>query len=416
MVDELKKITINKSGVQINTSGDCILLSDIITEKTGDFISYNTLRRLFGLVSFVKPSINTLNILAEFNGYKSYAHFVKISPKKAYWIEKEKLYLLINTNPKQILNQLNTNIINQDYILDFIISFCRELIYKKEINLLQKLFNSSFFERSNFNYSEKLHFGNAIGQLLIYNSDVGKKLLSQLNFINFVYCIHVDYTHLNGYYGDWNKQVHEEYKDGEIGSFSESILQLKNFLNVRSVTYDNLQKVNTKNFHPILIGRIYSIKFLSSGYQRKDIKQIFKSHLNIKNQEKVLIDFFYEPIMLALLTKNFNLMGDIINFLSNKKVIFSYYQEAHKCQFDLMCLIFKFSLKKVKEKPNDFELMRNEIEHRYSYRDLFEMFVLVLEFHSQGKKEYTMKLYNKISKKLNYPLFSKDYLLRYFDK
>ena len=81
-----------------------------------------------------------------------------------------------------------------------------------------------------------------------------------------------------------------------------------------------------------------------------------------------------------------------------------------------MCLIFKFSLKKVKEKPNDFELMRNEIEHRYSYRDLFEMFVLVLEFHSQGKKEYTMKLYNKISKKLNYPLFSKDYLLRYFDK
>jgi hypothetical protein len=218
------------------------------------------------------------------------------------------------------------------------------------------------------------------------------------------------------YYGDWNKQVHEEYKDGEIGSFSESILQLKNFLNVRSVTYDNLQKVNTKNFHPILIGRIYSIKFLSSGDQRKDIKQIFKSHLNIKNQEKVLIDFFYEPIMLALITKNFNLMGDIINFLSNKKVIFSYYQEAHKCQFDLMCLIFKFSLKKVKEKPNDFELMRNEIEHSYSYRDLFEMFVLVLEFHSQGKKEYTMKLYNKISKKLNYPLFSKDYLLRYFDK
>ena len=183
---------------------------------------------------------------------------------------------------------------------------------------------TSLFERSNFNYSEKLHFGNAIGQLLIYNSDVGKKLLSQLNFINFVYCIHVDYTHLNGYYGDWNKQVHEEYKDGEIGSFSESILQLKNFLNVRSVTYDNLQKVNTKNFHPILIGRIYSIKFLSSGYQRKDIKQIFKSHLNIKNQEKVLIDFFYEPIMLALITKNFNLMGDIINFLSNKKVIFIY--------------------------------------------------------------------------------------------
>ena len=71
MVDELKKITINKSGVQINTSGDCILLSDIITEKTGDFISYNTLRRLFGLVSFVKPSINTLNILAEFNGEMS---------------------------------------------------------------------------------------------------------------------------------------------------------------------------------------------------------------------------------------------------------------------------------------------------------------------------------------------------------
>lgn len=88
MIDYLKAKTVNNAGFDIKNRGDCQLLSDLIIEKTNEEISYNTLRRLFGLASYVKPSKNTLDTLARFNGFNDYVHFVTVNPFEAYWIEK----------------------------------------------------------------------------------------------------------------------------------------------------------------------------------------------------------------------------------------------------------------------------------------------------------------------------------------
>ena len=60
MIDYLKKLTVKNAGFEIKDRGDCQLLSELIIERTDELISYNTLRRLFGLVDFVKPNKNTL--------------------------------------------------------------------------------------------------------------------------------------------------------------------------------------------------------------------------------------------------------------------------------------------------------------------------------------------------------------------
>ena len=43
----------DKAGIPIRNRGDCEVLSDLILEVTDEFISYNTLRRLYGMASAV---------------------------------------------------------------------------------------------------------------------------------------------------------------------------------------------------------------------------------------------------------------------------------------------------------------------------------------------------------------------------
>ena len=75
-----KKIEI-RLGQKVLNRGDCELLSNLILETIDIEISYNTIRRLFGLAGNVKANKKTLNTLAKFVGYKNFFvfnDFVKI--------------------------------------------------------------------------------------------------------------------------------------------------------------------------------------------------------------------------------------------------------------------------------------------------------------------------------------------------
>jgi hypothetical protein len=419
MIETLKKLTLKNAGFELKGRGDCEVLSHLILEKTDEFISYNTLRRLFGLVAYVKPSINSLNTLARFNGYKSYVDFIKITPSIAYWSEKEKLYQSISTHQQKILAYIASNDFNNEYKLDFVISFCRELIYTKKTALLKDFFQSSFFTNHQFNYSELLHFGNSIGQLLIEYPEIGVELLEYPHFLNFVYCIYVDYNNINGYYGDWNQLVLKNSTDLHVTTFAESIRQLKNYLNGNEVTYENLRELDKSSFHPILIGRIYSIKLITSGYRIDDLNQLISNHYKPDNSI-LLYDLFYEPIFIAMLTKNFQLMKDIMKYLSQNKMIFQYYHEAHKNQFDLMSLIYQQSISNNSPKKSKQIQSKVERDHKYSYKDIITLFELILSYHSRNTNKNEQKtLLNQFNDRaitFNYPLFTEDYLLHYFQK
>ena len=50
MLYQLKNNISIKSGFKIKTRGDCIRLASMISIETDDDISYNTLRRFYGIV------------------------------------------------------------------------------------------------------------------------------------------------------------------------------------------------------------------------------------------------------------------------------------------------------------------------------------------------------------------------------
>ena len=77
MITELKKEVESKFGKKIEKRGDCEMISNAILEFLDIEISYNTLRRLYGLAPYTKPNTKTLNTLAQFVGYNNYYHFSK---------------------------------------------------------------------------------------------------------------------------------------------------------------------------------------------------------------------------------------------------------------------------------------------------------------------------------------------------
>jgi hypothetical protein len=415
MIDYLKKLTIKNAGFDIIDRGDCQLLSELIIEKTDETVSYNTLRRMFGLASYVKPSKSTLDTLSRFNGYKNYIHYLKINPFEAYWSDKEKLYSLINGESDQIIKFVNTTGFKNEHALDFMISLCRELIYLNKIEELEQVFQTNFFNNRNFSYSEIIHFGNSVGILFKTKQVSEKIILSNANFIKFVYTIHVDYSCLNGYYGTWSKYVSENTTDIEVRCFSKAILQLVNYMNGKSVSYSNFVSVYTTNFHPILKGRLFSIKILSGDYNSDDVKRYF-DNVKISNNSSELLDYFYEPMIIAIMSRNFLLMGLIKKFLSNQKLnIKYYYQEHHRELFELMCLFHSYYLDN--EAINNIEIENTilESEFKYSYKEIIKLLIVVYNYHNDKKDSKShLKKFEEISKKLNYSLFSKDYLVNYF--
>ena len=80
MIAELKKEVEEMIQRPVRSRGDCEFISNTIYEKLNLEISYNTLRRLYGLAPFTKPSNKTLDTLAKFIGYNNYVHFSQLFP------------------------------------------------------------------------------------------------------------------------------------------------------------------------------------------------------------------------------------------------------------------------------------------------------------------------------------------------
>ena len=96
MIQNLLTEVIKASGIDVHTRGDCELLSALILVETDMFVSYNTLRRLFGLAEGGKPRQQTLDVLSKFCGYDGYRNFCVDQPKLSLWKQREELYLLLS--------------------------------------------------------------------------------------------------------------------------------------------------------------------------------------------------------------------------------------------------------------------------------------------------------------------------------
>lgn len=414
MIDILKKEIEAKIGKKVTNRGDCELVSNVILETLGLEISYSTIRRFYGLVNETKPNNKTLNTLAKFVGYKNYIHFSQNYSYKQKIDLTDIIYKTVSENDSEnIINLvIKTKNSSEDFV-SLIIILIRELWHNENHDLINRIFRLKELNFNSFSYYEALKIGNSIGLLIRKKSKIDLQLLNNINFLECVFIIFVDYSSLNKYYGDSLEIINKNNVREDITLFSTAVLEFKNFINNKVFNPINVNATYKKQLHPILSSRILSLELLSADQKKKlgILNAYHTSHL-IKGN---LTSHYYELFTTSILLKNTEIMFFLISKI-NLKVEF-YFQKTHLNSFYLMCL---FYYKLIGDVENETKFLKSFklSECRDSYKEFLTLILHVYLYNNTNEKTKKRNIkaqYKILSKKLNYPYFSDAFLLNYFN-
>jgi hypothetical protein len=414
LIDLLKKEIEKKIGKKITNRGDCELVSNVIFESLEVEISYSTIRRLYGLVNETKPNTKTLNTLAKFVGYKNYVHFLQSHSFKQKIDLTEIIYKTVSENDSEEIIKLvnNTRNSTEDF-LGMLIILIRELWHNEYYGLINRIFELKALNFSSFSYYEVLKLGNSIGLLIRNKQKIDPQLLNNINFLECVFLIFVDYSSLNKYYGHSLKIIKKNNSKYDITLFSLALLEFRNFLNNKNVNKITFKASKTKRLHPILSGRLLSLKLISAD-PNKRLRILNTQHKSLLTKGNI-IDYNYELFTTSILLKNIEIMYFLISRITLK--VEFYYQKAHLNSFYLMCL-FYYKLTGDVENETKFLKSFKLSECRDSYKEFLTLILHVYLYNNtneKSKKRNIKAQYKILSKKLNYPYFSDDFLLNYFN-
>ena len=419
MLNILKKLVETKIGRTVKTRGDCQLISDAILESLDVEISYSTIKRVYGLNAPTKPNTKTLNTLAKFIGYNNYFHFIQTyNFENSDNLNFQVFRIISKMDQLEIIELINDTKKSSENFNNFIIILIRELLHHKKYKLINKIFQLEALKYDTFSYSEVLYIGNSIGLLLRKQAKIDHILLNNTNFLSCVYLTFIDYSNLNGYYGEWTEIINVNQPKKEIALFTGSLLEFRNFLNNKKLKELDEDLIYNKELHPILCSRLLASKLLVNDNGNSiNTSQILDSYFEVHSKKSSLVDYSYELFTTAILTKNYVLMKYLIEKTNLNTTIEFYYQKSHLNSYYLMSIFyFKYTQNSVEEKRHNRLFSINDC--MYSYEDFITILYHIYVFGSTkigSKKDRIKKEYIQLSKQLNYPYFSESYLLNYFD-
>ena len=413
MINILKTITQKKLGFKVDDYNTSNKLSEIIYVETGFEISYNTLRRFFGIVKSVKPSNYTLNTLSVFNGFKSYTDFVMNFHLKNRWKEEFQMVSLMDDR-KKLLEYIQTNLHSKREFVLKLTQIIRELMLIKDYNFLLRIFRLDQMNFNYFNFDDIAYFGNCTGPLLKtfdLDSADAQKLILNKNFIDTVITIFVDYKNLNNYYGECLKFVNANCERDQVSQFCKGVLNLKMYLNKERK--NKMFKVKlSPDLHPILKSRVIAQElFIESN----NLIEILNNY-DKKSQDKVRIniDYYFEIITTAIVTKNFEVMAWILKKFEYKTKYDNFYKFEHYEHFGLLAMI----LFKYREDDKNLAMWFKSVSFdNFSrpYETFMLQYVYILKYHYTKKNKAFYKTNYLESAKDLYPkFFNEDYLINYF--
>jgi len=421
MISALKREIETKINRDIIGRGDCEYLSRLILEESGQFLSYNTLKRLFKIDvnSKVKPRNSTLNVLSNFLGFKSYEEFKKDKTWRTEWFLLLKTSAIIDRmDYEEIISELSSPwILKKDFLISFV-SLVRELFYLSKFDLIIDIFERKVINFEKLTYSEKLFLGNAIGTIF-RKIDIPEvvlvRMLNNRNFIEHIFLIFVDYSSLNGYYGKVTDLcINESFnlsKDQQ--DFFNSLAILKDYLYTKKVKSIKYLDKDKSSFHPILVGRMASVEIIYRVQEKLGYNDLLEDiSLRIKNTKKKT-DYLYEITTVSLVMGDFGLMEWILKESQTINIEESY-QFSHQQYQHLVSFILSIH----RNRKSDIEKFKNLIDKNeisLSYFHFFEFFRLIGMYHiQQVDKPKNLNLIRRLIDQFDYPLFNDKFIFEYF--
>ena len=303
MIKELLIEVEKVSGLTIQTRGDCEFLSSLILQETDQFISYNTLRRLFGLARAGKPRRQTLDTLAQFCGFKNYSEYCGAQPKLNRWKQRERLYNVIadKSTPGVIafFNELENDLMK----LELLLVVLREAYISSNDHLIMALLDSDAYQLQSQPYTYQIHVAIAMG-LAIREQPLEKhaKLLSQPRVVDAVFLRLIDYSALNGYYGQWISMLSRKKTSNECQVFIACLRRFIAFLNRQKIEPLEFESQNLRALPPPLRGRIFAMQTLEPNPLPFD--SIWFQLFNSLDKADLELSAFIEPSTFAILSGN----------------------------------------------------------------------------------------------------------------
>ena len=424
MIDELKNEVEKTLGRKISSRGDCELLAEDLYAKTGLIISYNTFRRLFGIIEFRKPRESTLDALSIYIGFQSYQDFTKRFSEVDTWPMWEHLYVMLSeSNSDEILSYLHYLKRQQK---NFSIAFTivvRELLNRNDISTLLLIFRDPLFNFHALPYDQVAQIGVLIGLHFrtFHHKEMEEVLLLEDNFRDLVFKIFVDYGRLNGSYGSWiDFLAGVSTLDKETISFLTCLGIWRNLLNLQ--TSDQKPASNSlkleRALHPILFGRIFGIKILISNNEKQNRKFIALLEDRISEEPNFVTEILYEPAVQALVFKS----------KVHQEILAKYESKINQIQFWYhlsQVAIHRVYQSKVLIEQGQWIKAKNKLDSipfghmRHGYREFVELYVTFFKLKiakalAEPFEVLELDFHNR-KNKLTYTLFSDDYFENYFN-
>ena len=300
MIQNLLSDVIKTSGIAVHTRGDCELLSALILEETDQFISYNTLRRLYGLAASRNPRQQTLNTLARFCGYGGYREFCGVQPKLSLWKQKEELYQILAQREPQEAVTFFAQIENDLVRLELLLCAFRESFLSNQDDFIIALLDADAYELNRYPYTYQIHTAIAMG-LVIRDHPVADrvKLLSHPKMVESIYLRLIDYSALNGYYGEWTQLLAAQPISLECEVFIGCLERLKAVLNQSEIVPWEWTELPWKDLHPALRGRIFTVQFM--GDQTHTFDFFWLKMFGSLDKTDLELSAFIEPSTFAVI-------------------------------------------------------------------------------------------------------------------
>ena len=315
---ELSQLLINirnKSNITVDNVGDLKLLEEDINIVSGASISFNTLRRLYGFLPQTKVSKKTLDSLARYLGFSSYSNY--LNKKNIYdrWYYRMKLLKMSNENlqlSSADIDSFHFNLKNNINVI-MICDYIGELIKSKKKEDLIAFFKQ--LDHTKLSDSTKLKFAIIITHAFYKLTDKAiinlyKSLIHLDGFRNCIPLYSIDYSHLNGYYGNVLLLIQTLNKNNSEVLFTKLMLYLKHYYSNKFYQIKKIELPNNyMSFHPVLIGRYFGYLILLKQKLSKTIENNINKLLTKLDPKLLLI----EIVPALIIKEEFEYLDTILN-------------------------------------------------------------------------------------------------------
>ena len=417
-------------GFKITSSSDIKVFINLLGEYQIEDLSFNTLRRFWGLLPQTKASKNTLNKLSLFLGYQSFFSYINEKNKFELWHTEVKLQRL---KYKEVLTSSDLKFINkigqtQGTVHYFITLFEHAVQYEKW-DYIQTLFNSKYTNLFIKKKVEDLDNNIKIASLIFIKlksiplsdfKELMTKLIDIKNFKQNIIYIYVDLMNMNGRYGYLIDMIAEKNLEKEEEIFIKLLKGQVYFFNHGKTKKIRIDESILITLPETLRGRYLGFQILhASQISDQNSEQYYwKLFFDLITEDTDMRNYLHEFIHHLLLAKRFEKMDDLMSKYYNEILdIFHIHNYLDVFLFNLIDAMSSYRDSNTRRAQIVFKnLDKDKILHN-SYCDYYLMFYNISGYHlsdSQKEKNKFKQEYLNLKELTGFMLFSEDYLLNFF--